>query len=200
MSKPDIHRLLDLQLFMLQFRDIERVVYMPHKTEQRENDVEHSYSLAMMAWFLAQYFPNLNKDRLIRYAMVHDLVEVHAGDTYVFAQDESISTKAERERAALEQIKKDWPDFPELTQEIETYEAKKDEESKFIYALDKIMPIMLNYLGKGHGWHKHQVTIEVLHQNKKDKVSVSPAINDYYNQLYALLRQNPGFFPSAKED
>lgn len=197
MAKPDIHRLLDLQRFMLQFQNVRRVVYLPGKTDEQENDIEHSYTLAMSAWFLATHFPQLDRDKLIRYALVHDLVEVHAGDTYIFAQDDSLITKQEREHAALQQIKQDWPDFAELATEIEAYEKRSDPESRFVYALDKIMPILVNYIGKGHGWHKHDVSLELLHHNKQNKVALSPEVQDYYDALMALLKENPSLFPAS---
>jgi len=199
MNKPELQRLLDLQTFLLAFRDIERVNYLPNKGDTPENDVEHSYHLAMAAWFLAQYFPHLNRDKIIRYAMAHDLVEVHAGDTYIFADDDSINTKKQREHDAFEKIKKDWKDFPDLIDAIAAYESKNDEESKFVYALDKIMPIMMNFLGKGYGEHKHKITLDVLHEHKKDKVSASPEINEYYHDLYNLLEQNLDYFPSSQQ-
>src|SRR5487761_1693983 len=112
MKKPDIHRLIEFQSLLHQFQAIERVTHVPGKFEP-ENDTEHSYNLALSAWFLAQYFPHLDRDKIIRYALVHDLVEIHAGDTYIYADQATIDTKKEREHAALLQLEKDWPDFPE---------------------------------------------------------------------------------------
>jgi putative hydrolase of HD superfamily len=197
MTKPSIQRLLDLQHFLLQFRNVERISYLPGQTERRENDVEHSYMLAMAAWFLAPFFPELNPDKAIRYALAHDLVEVYAGDTYTFATDESIATKKQREHEALMRIKQDWPDFSDLVASIEAYENRTDAEAKFVYALDKIMPIMLNFLSKGHGWRKHNVTIDMLHENKKDKVALSPEVQEYYKALLALLHKHEHYFPKG---
>jgi 5'-deoxynucleotidase YfbR-like HD superfamily hydrolase len=70
--KPDIHRLIELQKLLLQFQSIERVVHVPDNFEY-ENDTEHSYNLTITAWFLAQYFPHLDRDKVIRFALVHDL-------------------------------------------------------------------------------------------------------------------------------
>lgn len=195
MTKPDIQRLFDLQLFLLQFRDVERVSYLPGHVERRENDVEHSYMLAVAAWYLVQFFPELDHNKVIRYALAHDLVEVHAGDTYTFADDDSIATKKQREHEALTRIKQDWPDFADLTASIEAYEQRTEPEATFVYALDKIMPIVLNFLSEGHGWRKHHVTIDMLHENKKDKVALSPQIQEYYDALMVLLRKNEHYFP-----
>ncbi len=56
------------------------------------------------------------------------------------------------------------------------------------------MPIMINYISDGYGWHKHKITIEELHEVKKDRVKEHPAIADYYQQLYDLLLDRPEYF------
>ena len=83
--KADITRLLELQRLLAAFSQVERMNHRKHADAfVPENDTEHSYNLAMTAWYLAKWFPELNRDLLIRYALVHDLVEVHAGDTYIW--------------------------------------------------------------------------------------------------------------------
>lgn len=194
--QPDIHRILDLQKLLLQFSQIERIT---HRHNQRmefvqENDAEHSYNLAITAWFLAAYFPKLNRDLVIRLALVHDLVEVHAGDTYVYADAEILATKHEREAAALEKLKADWADFPDMHEHIELYEKRETEEAKFVYALDKIMPIMQIYLHNGYTWKKEGIRPEQLHEIKVHKVRLSPEITPYFEQLYGLLLAQPTLF------
>ncbi len=162
---------------------------------RHENDTEHSYNLTMTAWFLTPHFPELDKDLLIRYALVHDLVEVHAGDTYIYGSNEELSTKAEREKVAAEKLHKDWPDFSEMHELIEDYEARANPEARFIYALDKIMPIMQIYIHEGYTWQKEGITAEQLHANKYDKVKLSPEVSPYYDEPYELLLAAPDFIP-----
>jgi len=192
-KRPDIHRLLEFQQLLVQFQGIARITHVPGAFEQ-ENDTEHSYNLALTAWFLASYFPKLDRDKLIRFALIHDLVEIHAGDTYIYADQATLDTKVEREAAALKKLEHDWPDFPDLTAQIHDYEQRQSDEAKFIYALDKIMPIMLIFLGQGHTWQKEGITPEQLHNAKRHKVALSKEINPYYEQLYELLLQHPHFF------
>lgn len=197
MSKniPDIQRVIDFQAFLLQFRSVERVIHQKHKDAQvHENDVEHSYSLAMIAWFLAGNFPELDKNRLIQYALVHDLVEVYAGDTYIFADKALLESKQQREQEALEKIAAEWTDFPDMTLTIEKYETMSDPEAKFIYALDKITPIMMNVINNGYTWQNEAIDLEQLHANKVGKVSRSPEIESYYKQLYDFLKANQHLF------
>lgn len=197
-NRPDIHRLLELQKLLLQFSQIERVIDRKHKDAYiRESDTEHSYNLAMTAWFLAPYFPNLNTGELIKYALAHDLVEVHAGDTYAFADKELIDSKAAREAAAVEQLKSDWPDFKELHDIIHAYEQKDSDEAKFIYALDKIMPIMAIYNSDGYTWKHEGLTLERLHEVKKQQIAISGEIQPYYDELYDLLLRSPNLIPKT---
>lgn len=191
-DRPDIHRLIELQQVLLAFQAIERVTHIPG-TFRPENDTEHSYNLALCAWFLAQYFPQLDRDKVIRFALVHDLVEIHAGDTYIFEKS-AVATKKQREHEALQQLEKDWPDFPDLTASIKTYETRDSEEAKFVYALDKIMPLLVIFLAEGYTFQKSGVTFDQLHENKQPKVAISPEIKPYYAQLCELFRQHSHYF------
>lgn len=194
-KQPDIKRLLELQQLLLKFSHIERRVHRKQGNDFiAENDTEHSYNLAMTAWFLAQYFPHLDTDKLIRFGLIHDFVEIHAGDTYVFADQTHLDSKEQREKAALKQLEREWSDFPELTEQIAAYESRTSEEAKFIYALDKIMPIMLIYIHNGYTWQHEGISLEKLHSVKQSKVMASKEIDTYYNQLYELLLENQHLF------
>lgn len=193
--KPNIHRLLELQRLLSDLTQVERKTYRPRGREfVRENDAEHSYSLAMMAWFLAQWFPQLDRNLLIRYALVHDLVEAYAGDTPTHGSEELLATKAEREAKAIEQLKKDWPDFAEANNAIDEYENRSTNEARFIYALDKVMPMMLGYNTHGYAWKMDGFTTDKMYQAKHDKVALSPEIQTYFKALLELLHAKPKLF------
>ena len=78
---------------------------------------------------------------------------------------------------------------------IEDYEARANPEARFIYALDKIMPIMQIYIHEGYTWQKEGITAEQLHANKYDKVKLSPEVLPYYDEPYELLLAAPDFIP-----
>lgn len=199
MSKPNIPRLIELQQLLLQFQAIDRVLLLPGRGERRENDVEHSYNLAMAAWFLAQYFPSLDRDLAVRTALAHDLVEIHAGDTYIFHNPDGLATKKAREDAALEQLAADWADFPDMLETLQAYEKRETPEAKFVYALDKVMPAIINYLQGGQTWKENHVTIDDLHEMKDAKVALSPEIEPLYRELMALLKENPQLFGTRQK-
>ncbi len=200
MQKPDVQRLIDLQQVLVQFAAIERRVYFPAPLERAENDVEHTYTLAMAAWFLAEHFPDLDRDKLIRIALAHDLLEVHAGDTFVYGDAAALNSKHEREAAAVKRLKQEWADFPDLFDAIDEYEHRESAEAKFVYALDKIMVITLNILNGGKTWLEHGVTFAQFVAEKEKKVPISPEVYAYYRQLHNLLLTQPQLFAPAKNE
>jgi putative hydrolases of HD superfamily len=191
---PDIQRLFDLQKLLHQFHTIERQVHLPGEPIRPESDTEHTYTLTMSAWFLAQYFPELDTNTCIRLALVHDLVEIYAGDTFAYATGKPQASKSDREEAALKKIAGEWQDFPELVEAIEGYEALATPESCFVYALDKLMPPIIVFMGQGHSWKAHKITFEKLLGNKSSKIQKSPQVLTYFNQLVKLMQQNPDYF------
>lgn len=188
----DINRLIELQQLLAAFNTVERKVHRQHLDKYvYENDTEHSYNLAMTAWYLSQWFPELDKNLLIQYSLVHDLVEVHAGDTYIYGSMSELGSKESREAAAFKKLKTDWKDFKDMLESIAAYESKASPEARFVYALDKVMPIMQIYIHDGHSWKEQGVTLNMLHDNKFSKVSISPEILPYYNQLEKILFEHP---------
>lgn len=190
--KPDINRLIELQNLLLQFSHVERRNHRKHHDSIiYENDTEHSYNLAMTAWYLCRWFPALDRDLVIRYALAHDFVEVHAGDTFVYASEAELASKKDREAAALKRIAQEWGDFGELESTISSYEERADNESRFVYALDKIMPIMLVYIHDGYSWKVDNVTAKMLYDKKQNQTKESPEIYPYFLELYELLLKHP---------
>lgn len=191
----DFKQLIDFLHFTHEFREVVRIARSPH-AKQFENDTEHSYQLAMVAWFLIdQKKLKLNKELCLMYALAHDLVEVYAGDTYIFDK-RKVPSKVRREHQALLKIKKRFSHFKSLVSTIEKYESKKDKESKFIYALDKIIPPLQIYMEDGKLWHEHRVTLADLFENKNSKIAVSKDVDKYWQELSKeLLKNKKKFFP-----
>lgn len=187
---PERLPLSKLQSFLkliTDFGKVERVIYFPG-TNRRENDQEHSYSLAMTAWYLVETNKlSLNIEKILKYALVHDLVEVYAGDTYIYGDPEHISSKAEREEKAVKQLIEAHPEFRELHASIAEYMRHEDAESKFVYALDKVLPVLLIHSDGGRTWKEEGVTLEMLISHKAHKVAVSPEIQRYFEELVEML-------------
>jgi len=198
MKKISLERIIEFQKLLVQFSQIERVIHRKHKDRHiYENDTEHSYNLAMTAWLLAPHFPKLNQDLLIKFALAHDLVEIHAGDTYIYGSEKELASKASREAAALVTLQKDWPELHEVTELIKEYETRQKPEAKFIYALDKIMPILMIYIHEGYTWKQKNITAKMLYDAKIEKVSLSPEIQPYFDELHKVLLASPHLIKSA---
>lgn len=167
---------------------VERVARIPGETRYA-NTVEHSYQLTLLAWYLIEKenLP-LNKDLVIKYALVHDLVETYAGDTYAHGT-EGKETKAQREHEAQERIAKEFPEFSDLHECIQVYETKQDPESRFVYALDKLVDPINIYLEDGKLWHEKGVVLQEVLDYKTEKISIDPIISKYFSELVILLHK-----------
>src|SRR5690606_18955531 len=135
------------------FQKVKRRMYVVGE-ERKETSVEHSYQLAITAWYLVSSKDlGLDVNKVLKYALVHDIVETYAGDTPAFdSTDEYLNTKVDREAKAREILKKEFVEWADLYKFITGYEEKSDREAKFVYALDKILPICNNYFDDGRTW------------------------------------------------
>ena len=194
---PKLDNLIDFIQFTHEFREVFRIARSPNGS-RFENDTEHSYQLAMVAWYLIETDKlKLNKEKCLLYAMAHDLVEVYAGDTY-FLDDNRGNSKHKREEEALAKITKRFPKFKTLIKIIGEYEKKENKESKFIYSLDKIIPPIQIYLERGKLWHEKGVSFESLTENKKHKIAKSKTIDKYWRELLKELTKNrKKLFPNS---
>lgn len=158
--------------FTHKFQQVKRRLFVNHESRD-ENDVEHSFQLAFLGWYIiSSQKLSYNIDLVIKYSMVHDLVEIYAGDTYFESGKDLQDTKEERERKALKQIHTEFPEFSEMTDLITKYEERKDKESEFVYALDKMIPLLNIYLDKGRRWKRDKVTFEMI-RNKAHKININ---------------------------
>lgn len=173
-----------------QLRTVERSVLIKN-SDRNENDTEHSFSLAMIGWYVnATHKLGFDMGKICMYALAHDVVEVYAGDTYFYSAnpDQDLKNKIERERQAALRLQKEFPEFPELHTAIENYEKRVDKESAFIYALDKIEPVLSIYRDKGRTWKKDGITLEMLETMKAPKVAVDPTVTLLFKELVARLK------------
>lgn len=137
---------------------------------RKENDAEHAWHMAVMALVLSEY-SNEKIDLLKTIAMIlmHDVVEVDAGDTYAY-DEEGKKTQAEREMKAAQRLYGILPEsqtekFKNLWLE---FEEQKTPEAKFARTMDNIQPLMLNAANNGKAWEEHGVHLsQILKRNEK---------------------------------
>lgn len=196
MKQPSsLESLSDIIALIHRFQQIRRMIYA--KGEDRfENDVEHSFQLAFIGWYLIEKEKlGLDTKTVLLYAMCHDIVEVYAGDVSFERSEEGEQRKHELEKRALEQVAEDYADFPALAKTIEAYEARQDEESKFVYALDKLLPIINIKLDNGRSEHLHNLSLDSIYESKQHKIALDPTVHRYFILAIELLRKNPYLFP-----
>jgi putative hydrolase of HD superfamily len=133
---------------------------------RQENSAEHSWHIALMAMVLAEYAPEpVDILRVIKMLLLHDLVEIDAGDTFCYDVQGNLN-KAEREALAADRLFGLLPsdqaaEFRSLWEEFERQETIA---AKFAASLDRLQPILHNQQTQGHTWQKHGVTRDrVLH-------------------------------------
>ena len=200
MFKPDLEKLIEFTKFLNEFHRVQRAVWATGENRM-ENDAEHSFQLAMTAWYLITLH-KLEYDLylVLQYALAHDLVEIYAGDTGLFSKDRAHKeSKAQREHEAFLKIKQKFLEFPELTEIIQKYELKGDPESLFVYALDKILPPLNIHLDNGRAYQTQKVTLKMEIESKTDKVAVSPEIKEYYEEIKILWEKNSHYFAQKGE-
>lgn len=127
--------------------------------KRRENDAEHSFHLALFAMVLSEY-SNTPVDlfKVIKLVLVHDIVEIDAGDTYCYDK-KGYESKTEREINAAERIFGLLPDDQqkEFRKLWDEFEECKTTESKFANALDRVQPVLLNNAKGGISWSEHNI-------------------------------------------
>jgi putative hydrolase of HD superfamily len=146
---------------------------------RKENDAEHSWHLAVMAMLLAEYAaePGLDAARAVRMVLVHDLVEIDAGDVFVY-DSAAEQDRSARERAAAERIFGLLPDdqAAELRCAWEEFEARRTPEAKFAAALDRLQPLLHNYYTQGAAWREHGVTADQVLQRNRHMAEGAPKL------------------------
>lgn len=189
MKNPDATRTSAFIRLLHAFQSIERVAHVADLS-RRENDVEHSYFLAMLCWYLCDALQlKYSKERVLKYALAHDLHEAYAGDTYIF-DHEALKTKKEREGNARIRIAGEFPEFTDLHTTIETYEKQNDPEAHFVHAVDKILPMLINYVQGGHTWKEMKIVQTDLIAHKRAKIGKQKEVKELLEQIISLIEKD----------
>ena len=133
-----------------------------------ENDAEHAWHMAIMAYLLREYAnEEVDIAKVMLMCLIHDIVEIDAGDTYAY-DEQSLKTQKEREDAAKERIFSLLPDDQkkELIRLFDEFEAHQTAEAKFVHAMDNLQPLMLNHSNGGGDWKVHNVTAAQIYERQ----------------------------------
>lgn len=156
---------LERQLaFILELDKEKNILRQTHLSDysRRENDAEHAWHMAVMLYLLKEYANEpFDLAKAMMMALIHDVVEIDAGDTYAY-DEEAKKTQAEREAKAAERIFGLLPEDQrdELRALFEEYEAQETPEAHIVRSMDSLQPLLLNDKTEGRDWRSHGVRME----------------------------------------
>ena len=170
MKDEEMSRLNQMFQFLLEIDKAKRITRQTpiSDSSRKENDAEHSWHLAVMTLLLSEYAnEKIDVLRTMSMVLVHDLVEIYAGDTYAY-DEAGKQTQRAREMAAADKLYALLPDDMEekLRALWDEFEEQKTPEAKFAHTVDHVQPTMLNHATDGISWKEHGVTLsQILNRN-----------------------------------
>ena len=157
-------------------------------SRRAENDAEHSWHLCLIVITLAEHAngPQLDVLRVLKMLIIHDLVEIDAGDTFAY-DVKAMADQHAREAVAADRIFGLLP--PDQAAEVralwDEFEARETPEAKFAAAVDRFQPMLLNVRTQGHAWRKHGVTHDRVVARNQHVAQGSQALWEYASAMIA---------------
>ena len=204
MKQEDRERLDQLFTF---FREIDKEKFIGRQTylsdaKRKENDAEHAWHMAIMTLLLSEYAnEKIDVLRTISMLLIHDLVEIDAGDTYAY-DEEGKKTQAERERKAADRIygllpKEQGKKLYDLWLE---FGARQTPEAKFARVMDNIQPMMLNAATEGKAWEEHEVKLSQILGRNEHTADGSKLLWEYAYESFIEPNMEAGRICDDRED
>ncbi len=156
---------------------------------RKENDAEHAWHMAIMAYVLREYANEpVDIARCMLMCLIHDVVEIDAGDTYAY-DTEGLATQKAREDAAKERIFSILPDDQKalLTELFDEFEENRTPEAKFAHAMDNLQPLLLNNSNEGGDWKEHAVTADKVYRRQ---TKTREGSEELYEVTDRILQEN----------
>lgn len=168
MISERLRKQIEFMIEIDKLKNIYRQTYVLNEN-RKENDSEHSWHLAMLVFLLSEYSKEpVDVLKVIKMVLIHDIVEIDAGDTYCY-DEEGYKTKEIREMKGAERIFGLLPDDQrdELFSLWREFEENQTAESRFANVIDRVQPIILNYTNSGKAWQEHGIyRNQVVERNK----------------------------------
>lgn len=156
---------------------------------RNENDAEHAWHMAIMAYLLREYANEpVDIAKVMLMCLIHDIVEIDAGDTYAY-DAEGLKTQKAREDAAKQRIFSMLPEDQRdaLTALFDEFEDFETAESKFAHAMDNLQPLLLNDSNGGGDWREHGVSVESVY-GRQSKTRLGS--EKLYEVTDAIIQEN----------
>ena len=183
----DMERLQKQMDFIVEVDKVKQIIRQTYLSDasRKEDDAEHSWHLALMAVLLSEYSnEEVDLKKVVPMVLIHDLVEIDAGDTYAY-DEAGAQTKVERETKAADRIFGMLPEdqgrwFRDLWDEFEAYESA---DAKFAHVLDNCQPLLLNDASNGRSWAEHGVRKSQIYKRNEHTSERSREIWKYMQKL-----------------
>jgi putative hydrolase of HD superfamily len=182
MNSKRINQLIAFLKEIEKLKLIERQTYL--SSFRRENDAEHSWHVAMFIILFEKDFPGFNTAKMLKMALVHDLVEIYAGDTFSFDSEARKNKKEKEEKAAKKlfcrlptNLRKDFIDL------FNEYENRQSKEAKLVQSFDKMQPILQGIVSKGKMWKERGISYKHIDDYKREYVIENNKVMKIYDIL-----------------
>lgn len=175
-----------IQELVLDIIRVERNHSIPN-TNRHENVVEHSFSVALLCWKIYDLVkPPLNLEKIFKYSLVHDFLERGQNrDVNTYAPKDERAAKKERETDELKKLLSEFSDFGDFPRILVDYEARLDEESLFVWSVDKMQQIILGQMDKWRPYVGYGVTYDqFLEKNEEFLRKCSPYVKEIYRKAF----------------
>lgn len=183
-------RLLKQMSFIMEVDKLKNIVRRTKIADgsRYENDAEHSWHLMLMAVMLLEHAnePAIDVLKVMKMLVIHDIVEIDAGDTFAY-DDAGHEDKMEREQLAADRLFGLLPEDQrdECMALWHEFEARETNEAQYAAALDRLQPMMLNYQNKGDTWQKHGITSDRVLERNKPIADGSESLWDFAKEMVA---------------
>jgi len=179
-----INKILSFLQEIEKYKTVEREMFSSN-LNRAESDAEHSWHVAMFLFLFEKDLPeNLDMKKMMKLALMHDLVEIYAGDTFAFDK-ENQATKKEREFQSAGKLFSQLPEdlHKEFMDLFNEYEEAKTSEAKIVKSFDKIQPILQNLCSDGKSWKKHGITFSDIDDYKRKHMEHNGFVLKIYEKL-----------------
>jgi putative hydrolases of HD superfamily len=202
---PGQGRLAEQIAFLLEIDQLKTVIRQNLIADgsRQENTAEHSWHLALCATILAEHANEaVDVSKVVQMLLIHDLVEIDAGDTFVYATAEEIAAQDGKEQVAADRIFGLLPidQGARLRALWEEFEAKETAESKFAKAVDRVQPMLLNLASGGGSWERHGITADrPLDLINKTVPPGSVVLAEYARQVIRVSVERGALLPAVQQ-
>jgi len=180
-------------------KSVKRQITLPSDGDRQENSAEHSWHVALMASTLAHYAERpIDIARVVRMILIHDVVEIDAGDLFAFNTAAEHDAQAEKEIAAAKRIfgLLPSPHNEDLFALWVEFEAAETPDAEFAKAMDRVLPVFQNMQNEGGSWNKHGVTRDKIETRNIHLKRCAPKLWNYVTRQLDIAVENNWLLPA----